>query len=61
MFKLLHGGGGSGAGRRRDVFKAFEKKLQEDRAAKGQPHEINTDSGGFFSRLRGSKYMIPES
>mmetsp|Transcript_36979 Transcript_36979/g.75384 ORF Transcript_36979/g.75384 Transcript_36979/m.75384 type:complete len:617 (-) Transcript_36979:128-1978(-) len=61
MFKLLHGGGGSGGGRRRDVFKAFEKKLQEDRAAKGQPHEINTDSGGFFSRLRGSKYMIPES
>ena len=66
MFKLLHsggggGGGGGGEGSRRDAFKAFEKKLQEDRAAKGQTHEYTSNSGGFFSRLRGSKHIIPES
>lgn len=62
VFKLLRGsGGGSIGAKRRDVFKAFEKKLQEDRAAKGQTPGYNTGSGGFFSRLRGSKYIIPES
>jgi hypothetical protein len=62
MFKLLHSGGGGSGGNRRDAFKAFEKKLQEDRAAKGQTNEFTSASGGgFFSRLRGSKYIIPES
>ena len=64
VFKLLISGSSGSitiGGRRRDVFKAFEKKLQEDRADKDQTSSYTSDSGGFFSRLRGSKYIIPES
>jgi hypothetical protein len=63
MFKLLLSGGDGNGGNRLDAFKAFEKKLQEDRAAKEQTYDFTNASGGggFFSRLRGSKYIIPES
>lgn len=71
VFKLLHrgdnsGGGGTIASHRRDIFAAFEKKLQQDRAAaEGNTADSSgsggASGGGLFSRLRGSKYIIPES
>ena len=70
VFKLLHrgdksGGVGTIASHRRDIFAAFEKKLQQDRAAaEGNTADSSSggaSGGGLFSRLRGSKYIIPES
>jgi len=63
VFKLLHRSGG---GSRRDAFKAFEKKLQEDHAAKeladkGRNDHSESVRESSFDKLRGSKYIIPES